>query len=479
MREDSFIVSSTKGFACLSPSAGVQMSYPYNVVDESFLYNAQTGGPSVAPVVDQSLATKALNLVNNYLLVPLDLLSISAIYGSFTTKTTKLLLMVDPLPVVHEPTQLFFFPVVAGIEIVSAIVGLVNYLNLSNKNAEKTLKLSANLLVTAIVATSILMGAVALFATAAVAPILGLVSAILFAAVHTINISLAGFFSVYHFTHMMSAPEGSALQAAHQKALLPNLIKLGVSSACMVVSIVFFLLALSNPALTIPVGILGIGALAVSFLSIVGFSLYASHSAKKAQEKLDDKIKSATPVPVPASSSVPNKQENNQQAQTAQVNKEKIGNKNLHSNTVKSMFFQRSRAAGDSHDRYYQRNIVGLLLTEKRSGYEKFQTSFDALIEHKIDVLSKEKSNANGLFKLEAKKRSAKINALIDLRDVVYKKDGYTQEEVVAIAKKYKSQGVFQSFNRNKGDVEVIFDAAMVFASKGTNKEQKSAGPKN
>ena len=126
-------------------------------------------------------------------------------------------------------------------------------------------------------------------------------------------------------------------------------------------------------------------------------------------------------------------------------------------------------AKGHQDDYYYIRNLPRLLDAAKNKGFETLKRTFIVIIDEKIKLLDEQitgSSDSHSFFQSyhasENAKRSKKMGALGQLKAAVESTTGeskfITEEALDKIIDDHAK--VFQSFFKDTGDVEVIFNAA-------------------
>lgn len=381
----------------------------------------------------------------------------TTVFSFFTTGVGKEFLMMKPL-IDHLPLQVFLFPIAALLELAESTIALVHLANAENKNLEKSINFGTRALKSSIIITAVIIGVVATV-TGAVA--LGAVVPYLFVTALALNTAFSIALSIYHAVKMLKASEGSALRQSHREELTKNLVRSVVGIIMVAVIATLFAVGVSTG-----VG-LGVTA-AIGIATVIGVAIYAGvmkYRAKKAAAAIKEQGYDR-----------PEETEKDALLQEQPEPREAI-RVALSGQALPKDIVEASHAVGsDRSDRLYVRDIAGLLVAAKKSGPDKMRQVFQTIIDEKIKELEGQIEKAQeraekrpGLFNVfvpnEEPKRTEKIEALRELKEAAV--DNYNGSEVAQtfeidlIIKEHP--GVFQSFMRDKGDVEVIFDAAKEF----------------
>ena len=367
-------------------------------------------------------------------------------FGFFTTPKNEYLLMVKP-ELLHLPLQVFVFPIAAILEIAEATTALVLLVRSKNKNLGKTLDLlskiqKAGIIVTA-VALAVLSVATGVVALGVAVPYLFLVGLGLHALYQTGQL----FWSIRKFRQL---PKGSALRETYRQRITVTGIRSGIGLIVTAVIGVLFVAAISSGVgLAIAAGI-GIATMITGLL--IGFVLARRAEKQAKQAALRGKTDSK--------SLSPQQKEIQDKIKTA-----------LAENAAPEVIYEATITDASEHadDYYYVRNLPRLLdAAKKQGGMEKLKVVFGKIIQHKIEKLNHQISSVDlddwhRRFNLsENKKREQKVDALKALKTctekVVSDEALLDDKEVQAIIDKYPK--LFQSFFKNKDDVENILDAA-------------------
>lgn len=385
------------------------------------------------------------------------------IFGFFTTVGGKALLMVKHLTK-HAALQVFLFPIAGVLEIADATAAGVKLGKAKNKNLDKTMNFVSKTIPATIIVTAITLGITAfalnLAALGAVVPYLFVTALSINAAYHLSN-------TVYHAIKMCKAERGSALRAAHKKKLISNTITTVLD--VLIVGVIFglFVAAVSTPISLAVVASVGIVTLGTG----VAISIFMQRYAKKQAKKIEERAKTAA-----AEEKCPLLTVNNNSAEA--------------NYDIKEL----TTAKGSEGDRLYVRNLATLLNAAKKIDTQNamenkesnlLQQIFLKIITAKIENLTAENNaddkNANNrssffnMFTLnEKKKRKAKMDGLTALQENIEKFEKQTpinEVEINNIIKEKKRAGIFQSFWKDKSDVELIFDAGKKYFIHDINKD--------
>jgi len=379
------------------------------------------------------------------------------IFSFFTTPSGKQLLM-SKLLIDHQPLQVYFFPLAAVLEIGEVSIALYKLGRADNKNLEKTLEFSNKIIKASFIITAVILGTIAQVAGIVVLGMLVPYLFIIGIALNTLyNISSA----IYHIVKLYKAPKGSELRAAHQQALVNNIIH-SVAGAVLVGVIVGIMVAGVSSGVGLAM-IAGVGI--ITLLSVFIISRVMKYYAQKAAKKSDKREL---------------KNSHEKKLITVQSQKQATISKVFNENADLQAVEAATRAAGDQNDRLYVRDLSHLLNAAKRKGPNTLRIAFINVIDAKIAKLRNQiiqsnkrlnsKSDAKKIqikhrfFKAivpnEDSKRQAKISGLIELKQKIstFKGEYFVTKEINDIIKKHKK--IFQSFLHDKSDVELIFDAA-------------------
>lgn len=361
----------------------------------------------------------------------------------FGTEKGKAFLMEHSL-IGTTPVQDFVFPLVALIQWMLAGLAIYDFLTAKNRNFSKTstallLPTKAMVNTTAITIGVLLTKHVLPLAFGISVPylFLGMIAAY--------TLWTAGSMA-YHFYKMRQAPEGSALREAHRAGMIANVIPTVVGIILCVVVGALFAASISSPFGLAVYASIGVGVL----IGAMAASLYLKYRAKKQLEPKNGVQKF--------------------------VPEQEI--KNLVSNMDKSKIdhWTKPEAEGDKNDRFYVREFKPLLKSAKRADNKLLDgkdnhlvTVFTGIIGAKIqdlrEQMEKASENRSAFFNFfgidERQKRQAKISGLFELKLLVGEVTGNNKIQASDIDKIIDNNPkIFQSFKREKSDVELIFDAA-------------------
>jgi hypothetical protein len=344
----------------------------------------------------------------------------TTIFGFFTTASGKDILM-ESKDIFHHslPLQVVIFPLAALLELIELTSSVTRMATTKNRNLEKTMDLTVTSIKTITVMTAIIIGTLATI-TASAAPV---IVPILFTAAMALSASYSIANTIYHLIGMKRAQKDSLLYQAHCQAMKKNLIKSVVGVMLTGVIVGLFVVGVST----------GVGLAVISAVGIAAM---------------------ITAVVVP------------------RVLKWRASRKVADSKDITKI----SHSGDDENktDRLYVRNLHGKL----EAAHDKKQELF-GIIDEKAARLKKEMNDKVGFFATSQRpKRTMKREGLLALKKLLEPSKKPSKEEIDEISDNYP--GIFQSFFRDKSDVENIFDVAKEFFAvdecpkQGTGKNESS-----
>lgn len=365
----------------------------------------------------------------------------AGIFSAFSNATTKTLLTESKL-IYGYPPAVIVFPVAAAIDIIDAEESWREVYTSKNKNLGKILNASAKTQKAVMVAAAVTVAVSAKFGVAV--GTLGLM-------VPWVFVVTLGSLAVYETVlfaratvNYVLSENGSELKRVYRDKMITHGTKAVAFFALSAVVAVLMGLTLGQP-IVIAAAVVGV-AVALGMIGF-GIALHIRHNnrlkAAKARnlsglsEKVDTTKSFKT---ITEMTTVTHKE--------VRVDIQAKGHARFHATYE------------------YQHNYAKVLNSVKK--FDTRKEVFAKIMDAKIDDLEKQRDHAVGfdswfssIGRDEISKRQQKINALNELKKLVSESNEDAKvfnDEVDAISHKYSR--VFQSFFKNKGEVETLFDAA-------------------
>ena len=393
------------------------------------------------------------------------------IFSFFTYEKMKMLLM-ESTPGLPFPLQILVFPVVAVVEFIDAAAANIRLLWARNRNLGKLLNAYAKTQKAAIVIGAVTKGL-----------LLTLAGATAIAAIPELFVTALGMHSLFQFALFVRAvhkyrglsddDKKSALGTTYKNKMVQYGISSGVMFTITGAVTGLFLLPMFVAAVANPIGLAVLGTLGVvTALSAFAFTRYMKNRHAR-QTARYDKERTQQLIGVGASSTKLSGSAKKSDMHTESFQEKQIGESKVQQATV--ALGAKDTKDNRANDYEYVRNLANVL-DQSRSRQELVQ-AFLNIIDEKIFNLLRQKASAVGpetWFQSigfdENSKRQHKIEGLQELRKLIIENlnspknpsaGWLTKQAIGNIVKKHPR--IFQSFFKNKGDVENIFDAAKLY----------------
>ena len=388
------------------------------------------------------------------------------VFSFFFTRREELFLLQEH-DLFGKPLQVYVFPLVALVDFLEAIFAGVNFATAHNKNLEKSLYLANKIIKASLVITAVSMG---VYATINGVATLSAVVPYVFIAVMLVNTAFSLSAAIYHAVRMFKAPKASVLREAHKQALAKNIV--GTVAGLTLTVVVGALLAVGvSSAIGLPI------LASAGIIAIVGAVIFNALIKRYSEKKRLRQGAESEQLKIFKVAQKGNVSESDSDNDEQPLLPDDLIKNALKEDVSVKDIVNASHGAGSKNDRFYVRiHLKSLLATAEHKGEETLKRVFISIVDEKISKLrsqiieSRDKRLPGGrpvLFNLfvpdETAKRNAKISGLTKLKQLIEeKKQGKLLfEQIDAVAAQHP--GIFQSFWKEKSDVELIFDTAKEF----------------